>query len=91
MKKFNRLITVLACTVWLSWGLTACREKPPEDHEQIVRAGLTEILSHQELGCEEVTSWEMDNRFDYLVTCGNGMQFRIHVGKEGHVNVVGHQ
>lgn len=81
---------ILACSVPISLILFACQEKSPKDHEEIVRAGLAEILSHQETGCEEVISWEIDSRFDYLVRCANDMKFRIHVGSEGHVNVEEH-
>jgi hypothetical protein len=55
--------------------------------KETVRAGLAEILSHQETDCEEFISWEIDDRFDYLVKCGDGVTYRVHVGKEGRVNV----
>ena len=84
MSRFSR---VLVCAFLVSLGLPACREPPPENHEEIVRAGLAEILSHQETDCGEVISWEIDSRFDYLVKCGDGARYRIHVGEEGHVNV----
>ena len=90
VRKFNRMLTVVACAASVSWILFACQEAPPDNHEDIVRAGLAEILSHQETGCEDVVSWEIDSRFDYLVRCANGMKFRIHVGDEGHVNVKEH-
>jgi hypothetical protein len=90
LKKFNRVIVLAASMTLVSWALPACREAPPENHEEIVRSGLSEILSHQEAGCEKVISWKIDQRFDYHVTCGNGMTFRIHVGTEGHVNVAEH-
>ena len=78
---------LLVFTALLSLLLPACREQPVESHEDIVRAGLAEILSHQETDCGEVISWEVDVRFDYLVKCGDGVTYRIHVGKEGRVNV----
>ena len=71
--------------------LLSCREQPPEDHTELIRAGLAEILAHQESACGKVTAWKIDQRFDYLVTCENGVLFRIHVGTEGHVNVNEHR
>ena len=77
----------MVCALLVPWGLPGCREQPNETHEEIVRAGLTEILSHQKTDCGEAVSWEIDGRFDYLVKCSDGETDRIHVGKEGHVNV----
>lgn len=91
MTRFKRHFSTIACAVLALWILPACQEKTLEDHEEIVRAGLAEILSHQEAGCKEVNSWEIDDRFDYLVACENGSKFRIHVGEEGHVNVEPHR
>lgn len=90
MKKLNRCFSAFTLALLVPWILSGCQETPAEDHDEIIRAGLAEILSHQESGCGKVGSWETDSRFDYLVTCESGMRYRIHVGNEGHVNVKEH-
>lgn len=70
--------------------VTGCGDENAATHEDIIRKDLSEILSHQGSRCENVQSFEIDERFDYLVRCDNGTTYRIHVGAEGHVKVNEH-
>lgn len=82
----NRVGTAIAAILILS----GCSEGPPATHDEIIRKDLAEILNLQGSRCENVQSFEIDERFDYLVSCDNGVVYRIHVGAEGHVNVNEH-
>lgn len=89
----NRRLTLPGRVAALGIALlivTGCGGENPATHEDIIRKDLSEILSHQGSRCDNVQSFEIDERFDYLVRCDSGATYRIHVGAEGHVNVNEH-
>lgn len=67
-----------------------CSKEKPPSHEDIIRGDFEEILDLNEQKCDGIVSFEKISDLEYLVACGNGESYRIHVSHEGHVNVAPH-
>lgn len=61
------------------------------EHTEIVKRDLFAIISLQGAPCQQVISYEIQDKLDYVATCENGDRYRVHVSAEGKVHVNAHE
>ena len=61
------------------------------EHTEIVKRDLFAIISLQGAPCQQVISYEIQDKLDYVATCETGDRYRVHVSTEGKVHVNAHE
>jgi len=91
--KQSCLITRNTLAILFSFATLLGCHRPMESpsHEEIMRAGLEEIISEQGSTCGSVLSYTVDDRLDYRVECESGDVYRIHIDQEGLVKLDRHE
>ena len=83
------LVFLQACS--LNSDEQAAEASADGEHAEIVKRDLFAIISLQGSPCQQVVSYDIQQKLDYIATCETGDRYRIHVSSEGKVHVNPHE